>query len=173
MLSMMLSLLGRLYSKENVQIAPYVYCVLIVLKQLNTCYTRQCWYGSPLTLTFDERNICRCDKWIEEWISHEKGPDDFGLALFASICWGIWKARYNFVFEKIDINAFGCVAGAMRLVRDQWEAWDRKRKKGKSGEGLARQLIWKKAKWGDVKVNVDASFCNKIVKAAIGIVGRD
>lgn len=124
-------------------------------------------------MIFRENNITRCDKWIEEWFSGKMGPDDYGKALFAGICWSIWKARCNYVFESTNVDAYGFVAEPMRLVRDHWEATDRRKCVEKTDEGNARLLNWQKPAWGAVTINVDAAFCNKSGKTAIGIVGRD
>ncbi|XP_028797479.1 uncharacterized protein LOC114752972 [Neltuma alba] len=102
----------------------------------------------------------RIDLWLDEWLKIKEGPDDYSCALFAIICWEIWKSRCQFVFEGKEVDAIGCVGRAMRMVCDFWDADNDKKRRRVSETGVERN-------------NVDAAFCKERGKAAVGLVARD
>ncbi|XP_028765313.1 uncharacterized protein LOC114723286 [Neltuma alba] len=133
----------------------------------------QCWFGSPLTLKFEALGDFRTDRWLEDWFKSGKKDQDYEKAIFSSICWGIWKARCKYMFEHVDVDALSCVTGALRLVRDQWDAVGNKKGPLVVDQCLDCQLRWSKPVMGTVKVNIDAAYCARTRKAAIGMIGRD
>ncbi|XP_028805650.1 uncharacterized protein LOC114760554 [Neltuma alba] len=94
------------------------------------------------------------------------------MALFAGICWGIWKGRCNYVFEGHEMDACSCVAAAMRLVREFEEATTRKARRESSSMKVEISKSWRKPAEGVVKVNIDAGFKSSLKLAAVGVVCR-
>lgn len=69
--------------------------------------------------------MVRLDKWLEDWMHRKEGPDEYGWALFAALCWVIWKARCRYIFEHCEVNAVRCVEDAMRLVKEYGVAMEK------------------------------------------------
>ncbi|XP_028784473.1 uncharacterized protein LOC114740485 [Neltuma alba] len=136
-------------------------------------WAQKCWFGSPLTLKFKEVGLSSFGRWLEEWLQMKECPGNDEIALFAGICWGIWKARCKFIFEKVEVDPWLCVAGAMRLVRDFSEATVRNRRRLTSSNIEERKEKWVRPVRGRIKLNIDAAFCHKSGRAAVGIVGRN
>lgn len=110
-------------------------------------WAKLCWFVSPLGLTFDEICISRLDRWLDDWLMGKDSPDDFGIALFAGICWELW--------------------------RDYWEAKERRRRCLVSVTKVERVVRWCRPDVNMIKANFDAALCLNSRKAAVGVIARD
>lgn len=77
------------------------------------------------------------------------------------------------MFEHVEVNAYDCVAKDMRMVRDFWNAKYKDRKNEVALDSREGNGMWVRPVAGTIKVNVDASFCLKSGRSAIGIIARD
>ncbi|KAF7810531.1 reverse transcriptase [Senna tora] len=109
------------------------------------------WFRSPLTLKFREEIITSFNDWCQKVPVEFDGWDDFSKSLFAIMCWTIWKARCQFVFEGIEAKEHDLGDCQGLDVRDAgWNARGR----------------------GQYKFNVDGSFILDPVQAGIGVIWR-
>ncbi|XP_028775660.1 uncharacterized protein LOC114732544 [Neltuma alba] len=81
------------------------------------------------------------------------GKDKQNLAVFAGICWWIWRFRCKAVFEGEDVDALDCLAKAMRLVRDFFDAAEREGRKDVCRKSCDRNQKWLKPASNMITVN--------------------
>lgn len=92
-------------------------------------------------------------------------------AMVGLICWSLWSRRNKWVWDRVNLSAFGIKSMALNLVAD----WRRARQVDKvtRRDGQAQVKIWSKPPEGWVKVNIDASYRQGEDHVGIGCVVRD
>ncbi|XP_028790032.1 uncharacterized protein LOC114746021 [Neltuma alba] len=136
-------------------------------------WAKLCWFGSPLALKFDESNMVRFDRWFENWTANKSVTDDYNVALFACICWQIWKCRCGSIFEGREVEAVRCLETAIRLTNEFWSSLSRKSGRLSAPHSYERAQAWQKPIQGTVKINVDSAYDAENGLAGVRVIGRD
>ncbi|KAH7862647.1 hypothetical protein Vadar_007571 [Vaccinium darrowii] len=108
------------------------------------------------------------------WFDNILALDDRSLALVIQICWAIWLARNNFLFNGNKINVHATVSRAFVGCSDFLDAIYSQGHPpiSHSGEGCNVHK-WQLPQMGRWKFNCDGAFCPKSKIAAFSIVVRD
>ncbi|KAI8571718.1 hypothetical protein RHMOL_Rhmol01G0141200 [Rhododendron molle] len=102
-------------------------------------------------------------------LSKETTKEDVG-ALF-QICWGIWKARNKYVFEKKNPKLEEVIERAKKDVVDYLQAVYKRVQRHRAGD--ARLGRWVAPPPSVLKINCDGAFKSPYSLAAFGVIVRD
>ena len=139
-------------------------------------WTRQVWFGSQLQINPSFEIVTRIDLWLQGKFALLLAYPDYketGLALLANILWGIWKGRNNFTFNQKKLNLFIIITQACFLT---WECSSLPRNDSSSSTSSRSQIltkVWRPPSLGQLKCNVDASFCSNHKVGAVVAIIRD
>ncbi|KAL8133545.1 hypothetical protein AgCh_008855 [Apium graveolens] len=137
---------------------------------LVTCpFASQCWnrrggvHQSAGNYTFDE--------WFNKMLEY---ADKDAHGEIAGMCWGIWKARNQVVWNN-KRNEVNYVVFSTKQYLAEW-----RKAQGNSTKALYRDVIhgdgtssWVMLKKNSVKVTVDATFFFEASSYGIGLLARD
>lgn len=97
---------------------------------------------------------------------------EYELALFAAICWFIWKDRCSLVFENTSLNPLNTIKKASLLVDEYWNA-----------NGWCRPILiepsaplvhhWELPNFDTIKANSDGPFVEGSYNAGVGVIFRN
>lgn len=128
------------------------------------------WFGSGKSFWSHYKEVVLVDKWLEDLLcgnlAKETTDEDVG-AIF-QLCWEIWKARNNFVFNGKFPKPEEVIEQARRTNSDYLQAVF-----VGSVHGVptpVRESRWKSPPPGVVKLNIDGAFKSSRSLAAFGIL---
>ncbi|KAH7857525.1 hypothetical protein Vadar_013640 [Vaccinium darrowii] len=126
--------------------------------------------GDPNPEQYSQESVTSLIRWFDNILA----LDDRSLALVIQICWAIWLARNDFLFNGNKINAHATVSRAFVGCSDFLDAIYLQGHPpiSHSGEGCNVQK-WQLPQMGRWKFNCDGAFCPKSKTAAFSIVVRD
>lgn len=114
------------------------------------------------------------DKWMEDLIcgnlAKETSREVLGEIL--QLCWAIWKARNNYVFNSQPLNPEEVIDQASRANKDYLLAVCTKH----NNSAPPRQvevMKWEPPPSSFIKINTDGAFTSSRSLAAFGIIARD
>ncbi|RYR08900.1 hypothetical protein Ahy_B05g076767 [Arachis hypogaea] len=143
-------------------------------------WTRAVWFGSSLQIVPTAYNVRSFEKWMMntiEKIKNETGKEhDKFLCNLGCVCWCIWKARNEHIFQQTKVNPEKVIIYSEHLATEYHNATkglniDNKPKVGKNGE--SKRITWRPPPHNKVKVNTDAVFHRETGMAALAAVVRD
>lgn len=92
--------------------------------------------------------------------------------LVASVCWGIWSRRNKWVWDRINMSAFGIKANALNMLADWKKAHENQSTPAGSRGGQIACRKWEKPPVDWVKINVDAALFEDIGSIGLGSIVR-
>jgi len=131
------------------------------------------WFGSNKAYWIFHKEVVAVDKWMEDLLcgdlAKETRKEDVGEIM--QICWAIWKARNDFVFNNKAVNPEEVIEHASRDNRDYLAAVCMG-----AGRVIARQVgcsRWEAPSHSCLKINSDGAFNSSRGLAAFGVIARD
>ncbi|XP_058187986.1 uncharacterized protein LOC131304667 [Rhododendron vialii] len=136
-------------------------------------WSRAVWFGSGKAFWIMHKEITAVDKWLEDILYGclSKETTKEGVGTLFQICWGIWKARNNYVFEKKNPKPEEVIERTKKDVVDYLQAVCRKVQRLPAG--AARLGRWVAPPPSILKINCDGAFKSPRSLAAFGIIVRD
>ncbi|KAM6586543.1 hypothetical protein CsatA_009148 [Cannabis sativa] len=158
------------------KVVSFVLCPLCqteeesTLHSLVTCtVVQQCWnrVGIGTSATPDMSFL----QWCSSQFQAVSGDQQ---CLIAVVCWAVWGARNNLVWQKKLFNPVNVVAFATKYL-DQWKNarnsnLDTSRSDFQFGDGNEH---WTPPNGNSIKINVDAALFDGGHKYGLGMVARD
>ncbi|KAF7829145.1 reverse transcriptase [Senna tora] len=136
-------------------------------------WVREVWFACPLSLKIDAFSVSRFDVWCLNWFEN-KEIDEKGLLLVASICWEVWKARCEFIFQGVQVNPMKCCVKACSAVMEicgLGKAHLRPFLKPVVADFVPK--CWIPPCKDSVKVNFNGAFNKDSLDARVGFLVRD
>uniref|UniRef100_A0A803QGE0 Reverse transcriptase domain-containing protein n=1 Tax=Cannabis sativa TaxID=3483 RepID=A0A803QGE0_CANSA len=136
---------------------------------LNCDFAAGCW--SRLGLGFDTRVWDSFKEWLQDLMGR---VDEIKVAQAGTLCWAIWKARNELVWDQKNRYVEDVVQFALRSL-DQW----RKAQLNENYPSLNPQFfnkgdeLWTKPVTNEIKLNVDAAIFDSSSRFGIGFVVRN
>ena len=134
------------------------------------------WGGGALSYKVDTGGISSWAAWLQVIFSPSfcPGVDKFWVRAYVTFsCWFIWKARCNFVFNKVPVNPINMLLAISSALDSFWSVL------GVSGSGVAPSLSrqprvesWILPPPTFAKINVDASWPRASLAGFAGVVVR-
>lgn len=109
---------------------------------------------------------------FKEWFGHNLSSlCTEKQIMLAMLCWALWEARNQKIWNNINLTPRAIVEGARSL----WTSWSEAQvQPPKSSQpSFDRQCKWKKPQSGWIKANVDASLKTSMNRMGFGCVLRD
>ncbi|RYR45359.1 hypothetical protein Ahy_A07g031198 [Arachis hypogaea] len=142
-------------------------------------WTRAVWFGSSLQIVPTVYNVGSFEKWMMNTIDKIKSEtgneQDKFLCNLGCVCWCIWKARNQHIFQQTKINPQKAIIYSEQLAAEYLNATkdfnrDNKPIGGRIGE--SRRIIWRPPPHNRAKVNTDVAFHSETGMAASAAVMR-
>ncbi|KAF7812457.1 reverse transcriptase [Senna tora] len=138
-------------------------------------WVKKVWFLCPLALRVSEFDTSRFDVWCEQMLVIISSMKDFDKSLWAYLCWGIWKARCDFVFKGVAVNVLKVVILAVIAAN---EFWDRPSIVGGQDGALkstprAFNFDWKVPSEDFLLCFVDGAFDKVGMKGCFGAIFRN
>ncbi|KAM6546201.1 hypothetical protein CsatB_026937 [Cannabis sativa] len=142
-----------------------------VIHALVTCsHVKQVWdrVGIGTTIPHDHTSF------LEWCFGVFSGVDASKKCLVATLCWAIWSARNEFVWQKKVVNTEGIVVLA-KCYLDQWTNAQNTLIKSswsgfQTGDGVEQ---WSAPSKNSIKINVDAALFEGGTNYGLGMVAHD
>lgn len=136
-------------------------------------WTRAVWFGSGKTFWVLDNPIESADRWMEELLcgtlAKETSKETVGEIF--QICWAIWKARNDYVFNGNTPNPEEVIYRASRANCEFLQANVSNLRT--SASMLSRSTCWVPPPPLVFKFNIDGAFSSTHSMAAFGIIARD
>ena len=133
------------------------------------------WHQSPLKLKIAKENISRFESWFfDTFVNMERVVID-GLrasSLFCYLCWFIWKARNEFIFNGIDPKASVVISKAVTASFEYGLA-SRTLCQSSFDVFTPGPSCWSAPCPGMVKINCDGAFSENLHLGVAAFVVRD
>ncbi|KAL6191129.1 hypothetical protein ACLB2K_037521 [Fragaria x ananassa] len=133
------------------------------------------WFGSPLGLRIDKQRVTTVDSWFISSYSSIVGTKqkEYFLTMSSMICWMIWEARCNFLYNEIHVSPHSTLHLEINLAMEFMEA---KATQHQTTYTCYSPRVttkrWVVPPLQYLKINCDASW-NPSLNAGLGIVIRD
>ena len=88
------------------------------------------------------------------------------------MCWSIWNRRNKWIWDKVNISAFGIKAAALNLLGEWKKAHEQQVISGTSAGPSIVIKKWEKPQNPWVKVNIDAALFEDIDCIGLGSIVR-
>ncbi|XP_016206345.1 uncharacterized protein LOC107646692 [Arachis ipaensis] len=143
-------------------------------------WTRVVWFGSSLQIAPTANNVSSFEKWMMDTVRKIKSgtgkEQDRILCKLGSVCWCIWKARNQHIYQQIRINPKQAIINAEQLATDyhnttRSRSTDNTSRADRSGE--RKRITWRPPPQNRLKANTDAAFHRESGIAAAAVVVRD
>lgn len=136
-------------------------------------WSKAVWFGSGKAFWVFHNEIRAVDKWMEDilcgCLSKETSKEVVGDIF--QICWAIWKARNNFVFNSRKPVPEEVIEQARKASMDYLQVVCHQRERGLSRP--SRLERWSPPPPSAIKFNCDGAFKSSRSLAAFGIIARD
>lgn len=132
-------------------------------------FAKQCWEILNLNVSYDQNTEFKT--WIEERF---KSGTDKQRAESVTLCWAIWRARNDLVWNQKSSTVNRVVASAKQSLT-QWNlaqsrSYNTHLQPQVKGDGVS---YWVKPQPNTVKVSVDAAIFEDREEVGFGLVARD
>ncbi|XP_072074220.1 uncharacterized protein [Arachis hypogaea] len=143
-------------------------------------WTKAVWFGSSLQIVPTVYNVTSFEKWLMDTIQKIKSrtgkEHEKFLCNLGCVCWCIWKARNQHIFQQTKVNPENIIISSEHLAADYHNAtkglnMDNIPRAGIYGE--RRRVTWRPPPYNRLKANTDATFHKKTGKAASAVVIRN
>ncbi|XP_025608180.1 uncharacterized protein [Arachis hypogaea] len=143
-------------------------------------WTRAVWFGSSLQIAPTANNVSSFEEWMMDTVRKIKSgtgkEHDRILCKLGSVCWCIWKARNQHIYQQIRINPKQAIINAEQLATDyhnttRSRSTDNTSRADRSGE--RKRITWRPLPQNRLKANTDAAFHRESGIAAAAVVIRD
>ncbi|XP_072078185.1 uncharacterized protein [Arachis hypogaea] len=143
-------------------------------------WTRAVWFGSSLQIAPTTNNVTSFEKWMMDTVRKIKSgtgkEQDRILCNLGSVCWCIWKARNQHIYQQIKINPKQVIINAEQLATEyhnttRGSSTDNIPRQDRSGE--RKRITWRPPPQNKLKVNTGATFHRESGIAATAVVVRD
>lgn len=136
-------------------------------------WSRAVWFGSNKAYWVLHKEIGAVDKWMESLIcgdlAKETSREDLGEIF--QLCWAIWKARNNWIFNNKTPNPEEVIEQAARANSDYLAAMFVN--VANSNPLAVVHHKWEPPPIACVKINSDGAFHSSRSWAAFGVIARD
>lgn len=136
-------------------------------------WTRAVWFGSGKSFWVLDNPIVAADRWMEDLLcgslAKETTPEVVG-AIF-QLCWAIWKARNNCIFNGNLPNPEDTILKASLANKDYLQAVFSDTKEVSARP--SRESRWSPPPPSVIKFNSDGAYSSSRSAAAFGIIARD
>lgn len=136
-------------------------------------WSRAVWFGSGMAFWILQKEIVAVDKWMEDMLcgclAKETNREVVG-AIF-QMCWAIWKARNNFVFNGKKLVPSDVIEEAGKANVDYLQAVWTDLERGSPRSNQVER--WSPPPLSVIKLNCDRAFKSSRSSAAFGILARD
>ncbi|RYR47166.1 hypothetical protein Ahy_A07g033110 [Arachis hypogaea] len=143
-------------------------------------WTRAVWFGSSLQIAPTTNNVTSFEKWMMDTVRKIKSgtgkEQDRILCNLGSVCWCIWKARNQHIYQQIKINPKQVIINAEQLATEyhnttRGSSTDNIPRQDRSGE--RKRITWRPPPQNKLKVNTGATFHRESGIASTAVVVRD
>ncbi|GMP70392.1 hypothetical protein CsSME_00029263 [Camellia sinensis var. sinensis] len=142
-------------------------CPETLLHCVRDCHVaKQVWELSPLRFEVQSWNCTDFSQWVSV-IGNR--VDEYGLGLFFSLCWGLWSARNQAIFNEVVHSAEDIVLWVCELLHDFSLANHRPI----SAPVFEDPVCWVAPIDGFYKVNFDGAVFNHLMAVGVGVIIRD
>ncbi|XP_050365312.1 uncharacterized protein LOC126783821 [Argentina anserina] len=128
------------------------------------------WFGSSLGLRIDKQAFTTLDNWFLQFSSSFCIKNDrvWALTMACFLCWSIWKARCNFIYQATPLNPAVIIKKAMDTASDFF---------GTQCTTIFSKpdrlpATWSPPQIGVVAVNTDACWVDDF-KGGFGVIARN
>ncbi|KAF7809654.1 reverse transcriptase [Senna tora] len=135
-------------------------------------WVKRVWFCCRLGLVMEEQSPKRIEDWLFQALKEDSGLDERSKSFLVFLCWHIWKARCDFIFQGKPVNPVSVNSATEAAFCFFWSL------EGTSGPGPSHSSEKVGVKWvppcdGCFKINSDATFSNPGERSGVGVVIRD
>lgn len=127
---------------------------------------QQVWAASPLPFVTDIGVGFDFSHWVVEVA---KQVDEAGLGLFFALCWGLWIARNQAIFNNVN----RVVTGIVQRVCDYVQEFCQVRAQVQGLRICPSPSIWRPPPVGVLKINFDAATFDALEAIGVGVIVRE
>ncbi|XP_025693017.1 uncharacterized protein [Arachis hypogaea] len=143
-------------------------------------WTRAVWFGSSIQVVPTAYNVRNFGGWMMEKITRiktETGSEQGKiLCKIGYLCWCIWKARNQHIFQQTEINPQKVIIQSDYLSAEFYKATQGSTTAiipDMGRGGVRKRITWRPPPKNRLKVNTDAAFHKDTGQASLAAVVRD